>query len=357
MLAPKRMGVTIARSAAVLILLTLASCAGGVTPNATPAREMLEAFAPPPSPWSQPADVDAMREEVFAFTRPAEATAEYRIGPGDTVRVHVAGHEDLSTTFEVGPDGQIGFPLVGSVALRGSTRDEAAKSIAEGIAPYLSTGPVVAVDVLEYANNKVYVLGRIEQPGEVELTGRGTLLQALAAAGGLPVREFRAFLSKAAIIRGSDQILWIDLIDLLQRGNAKLNVPLQNGDVVFIPDAEDATVFVMGSVASPGAVPIKARIKLTQALSRAGGPTEDADLEAIYVLRPSTDGTPIRPARVDLENILKTGDFTENLELRTGDIVYVARSGMGDINYVLRKLAPGAGLAIAGSVIGTAAVE
>lgn len=345
------------RSCALALLLGLVwltGCTSTVRPDAAPAREVLDDFRAPPSPWSQNADVEAMQRLARAKTRPAEATAVYRIGPGDELRVHVAGHPDLSQVFQVGPDGRIGFPLIGSVDVRGVTRDEAAASLAEGLEPFLTTGPVVAVDVTEYANNKVYVLGRIEQPGEIQLTGQGTLLQALAAAGGLPVREFRAFLSRAAIIRGSQEILWIDLVDLLQRGNAKLNVPLQNGDVVFIPDAEDATVFVMGSVASPGAVPIKARIRVTQALARAGGPTEDADLEEVYVLRPSPDGAPIRPARVDLARLLETGDFTENLELRTGDIVYVARSGMGDIGYVLRKLAPGAAIAIAGTVVGTA---
>ena len=329
----------------------LVSCGTGVRPDSVPAREMLDTFRPPPSPWSQTADVDEMNAAAALVTRPAASTGVYRIGPGDLIRVHVAGHEDLSTDYEVGPDGRIGFPLVGTVELGGDTRDEAAARLVTGLEPFLSTRPVVAVDVTQYENNKVYVLGRVEQPGEVVLTGRGTLLQALASVGGLPVREFRAFLSRAAIIRGNDEILWIDLIDLLQRGNASLNVPLVNGDVVFIPDAEDATVFVMGSVGTPGAVPIKARIRLTQALAIAGGTTEDADLKRIYVLRPSQDGSPIRPAHVDLARLIETGDFTENLELRTGDVVYVARSGMGDVGYTLRKLAPGAPLAIAGAVL------
>lgn len=340
-----------------LLALTLAACAGVARPDAEPARDMLEAFRPPPSPWDTPVGPEPFETAAQLATRPAEATAAYRIGPGDGLRVHVAGHTDLSGAFEVGPDGGVGFPLIGTLTLQGQTRDEAASAIAEGIRPFLSTAPVVAVDVTEYANNKVYVLGRIEQPGEIQLTGRGTLLQALAAAGGLPVREFRAFLSRAAIIRGNDQILWIDLIDLLQGGNAALNVPLQNGDVVFIPDAEDATVFVMGSVATPGAVPIKARIRLTQALANAGGPTADADLRNIFVLRPAKGGDPIPPARVDLRRLLETGDFTENLELRTGDIVYVARSGMGDLGYVLDRLSPGASIAIAGAVVGATGTQ
>ncbi|MEO0649676.1 MAG: polysaccharide biosynthesis/export family protein [Planctomycetota bacterium] len=335
--------------APLLAALTCA-CAGTPDPDAVPARDALEQFQPPPTPRASitaPAtdDLDAWRQSA-----PATATNDYRIGPGDGVDVFVGGDASLGGRFRVGPDGQIGLPLAGTVRLHGLTRDEAASRITERIAPLLATPPRVSVDITDYANNRVFVLGRVEMPGEVELRGSGTLLQAIAAAGGMPVREFRAFLSRAAIVRGSEEILWIDLIDLLQNGNVRLNVPLRNGDVVFIPDSEDATVFVMGAVETPGAVPIKVRIDLASALSRAGGPLETADLERIYVLRPNPGGDPIQPVVVDFERLLETGDFSENLELRSGDIVYVARSGLGDVNYVLRQLLPGAAVVATGAL-------
>lgn len=331
------------------LLVLLAACAGTVSPRAERARDLIARLEPVSSvpEWADPSRFETARESA-----PAPATSEYRLGPGDELQVHVVGHPDLTGRFTVGPDGRIGFPLLGSVDARGRTRDELAGHLGEGIAPFLATAAVVTVDVTHYENNKVYVLGRVEQPGQVELNGSGCLLQALAEAGGLPVREFRAFLSRAAIVRGSEEILWIDLIDLLQNGNVALNVPLRNGDVVFVPDSEDATVFVMGAVTTPGAVPIKARIRLTQALAQAGGPTEDADLEQVYVLRPQGAGEPVPPLRVDLAYLLESGDFTENLELRTGDVVYVGRSGMGDVNYVLRKLVPGAAVLAVGAAAG-----
>lgn len=334
------------------LALALTACAGRVRPEGIPIRDAvseLPCVAPsaPVPMTSNDVDVDLMR-----LSRPAPITREYRIGPGDELSAFVAGHEDLSGRFVVGPDGQIGFPLLGSVALAGITRDEAAMQLAEGLAPFLASPPSVAIDVTRYVNNKVYVLGRVEQPGVVELTGSGTLLQAIAAAGGLPVREFRALLSKAAVVRGRDEILWIDLIDLLQNGNVGLNVPLRNGDVVYIPDSEDASVFVMGEVAVPGAVQIKARLRLTQALARAGGPTADADLSRLYLLRPNPDGEAIEPLHMDLSNLLKTGDFTEDIELLRGDILYVTRSGMGDVGYTLSKLSLGFPLLLAGSAIG-----
>lgn len=332
-------------------LFLVASCTGTPQPDAISVRDALAHFEPPPTARHSieapgPAELDEWRTSA-----PSPATSAYRLGPGDRIRVEVGSEPRLGGEFTIGPDGCIGVPLVGSRSLHGLTRDEAAAEVAVALRPLLTAAPQVSVDVLDYANNCVYVLGRVEVPGQVELRGSGTLLQAISAAGGLPVREFRAFLSRAAIVRGSDQILWIDLIDLLQNGNVALNVPLRNGDVVFIPDAEDATVFVMGEVQSPGAVPIKVRIDLAAALSRAGGPTENAALEAIYILRPNPGGEPIAPVRVDFKQLLETGDFSENLELRSGDIVYVARSGLGDINYVLRQLVPGVPLAATGAIL------
>lgn len=258
----------------------------------------------------------------------------------------------MSGRFTLGPDGCLGYPLIGSTSLAALTRNDAAARIADGLAPFLATPPSVAIDVTNYVNNKVYVLGRVERPGVIELTGSGTLLQAIAAAGGLPVREFRALLSRAAIVRGRSDILWIDLQDLLQNGNVALNVPLRNGDVVYIPDSEDSSVFVMGEVATPGAVQIKARLRVTQALARAGGPTDDADLGRIYLLRPNPGGEAIRPLVMDLAALLETGDFTEDVELLRGDILYVARSGMGDVGYVLSRLSPGFPLAFTAATMG-----
>jgi polysaccharide export outer membrane protein len=337
-----------------VLLVSSVACAGTASPVGVPLRNAnveLPRVAPKSPQLAEAARIDI---ETLRSATPAPVISEYLLGPGDELAVFVVGHETLSGRFVLGPDGRMGFPLLGSVSLAGETRDDAARRLAEGLQPFLATPPSVTVDVTRYVNNKVYVLGRVEQPGIVELTGSGTLLQAIATAGGLPVREFRALLSRAAIVRGRDEILWIDLIDLLQNGNVNLNVPLRNGDVVFIPDSEDATVFVMGEVETPGAVQIKARLRLTQALARAGGPTRDADLERIYLLRPNLGGEPIEPLVMDLAALLETGDFGEDIELLRGDILYVARSGMGDVGYVLSRLSPGVPLVFAGAALGGA---
>ena len=329
----------LARTKRGLALLLLGLCACSLGPDFQTSDELLPRVAFPDR-RTTPEELATLDLELLReASTPAPATPDYRMGPGDKLRVVVMGEEQLSAEYTIGPDGSIAVPLAGTLHLQGLTRSEAAVLMEEGLSPFFASRPTVGVSVIHYENNKVYVLGRVEMPGVVELTGSGTLLQAISEAGGLPVREYRSYLSRCAVIRGQDQIFWVDLLDLLQNGNIALNIPLHNGDVVYLPDAEDATVFVLGEVNAPGAVPIKVRLSLTSALAQAGGPTRDADLSALYLIRDPEDGGGT-PRRIDLEYLLESGDFTQNYELESGDVLYVARNGWGDVSYVLNTLNP-----------------
>jgi polysaccharide export outer membrane protein len=329
----------------LLTALVLTGCVRKPRPSLIRAVSQTESVAIP-----QPAERNRL-PELPPTSAPAPATEEYLVGPGDAIHLAVVGHNELSGPRRVGPDGRITVPLAGTLDLRGLTRAECEGLVRERLAPYFTRQPSVSLDITEYVNNKAYVLGRVEHPGVVDLTGSGTLLQALSQAGGLPVSEFRSFLSKCAILRGRDQILWVDLKELLQGGNVGLNIPLQNGDIVFIPDAEDAIVFVMGEVHTPGAVPIRTRMDVVQALAQTGGPTEYADLRKIFLVRPEENGGYGAPLQIDLENLIETSDFAENLELQSGDILYVARSGMGDVEFVLRSIQPALNILILGAAL------
>ncbi len=331
---------TSSRLFALTFLFLATGCNSLPEPDAVPAEDVVAEYNQERLVKTRQAARTDVEEERTP-SRPARSTSDYRLGPGDVLSITVVGQSSLNGTYTVGPDGIFSFPLLGPVEAATHTRRETAASLEVGLDEFFKNRLSVNIAVTHYENNKVFVLGRVEQPGFVKLTGEGTLLQVLAEAGGLPVREFRSFLARCAIIRGRDEIIWIDLIDLLQHGNIALNAPLQNGDVVFIPDSEDTTVFVMGEVESPGAVPIKVRLLLSQALAQAGGPTEDADLRKVYLVRAADEGEVKRPILINFAHIIETGDFSTNFALEGGDILFVARSGIGDIDYHLRKLVPG----------------
>lgn len=261
---------------------------------------------------------------------------EYLLGPGDKLRLNVWNRPEISTpTVTVGPDGIITVNRIGFVNVDSRTRAQVADEIQKRLAK-LYEKPEVSLEVVEYTNNKAFVLGRVANPGVVSFSGKGTLLEALSMAGGLSAFEEQA--SKCAIIRGKDKIIWIDLNELLNNGNMALNARIINNDVIFIPESEDEMIYVMGEVARPGAFRLKGSLTFMDALMMAGGPTKNANLEKNYVIR-SFDGKGVA-VNIDMKKMLTSGDFSKNFLLKDNDIIFIAETGLSKFNYTLDQILP-----------------
>jgi polysaccharide biosynthesis/export protein len=117
----------------------------------------------------------------------AWANEEYRLGPGDKLRVEVYKDAQLSQSLQVRPDGKITLPLVGDLAAAGKTPMELRDALTTSLKEYV-TNPVVTVIVVEATAAQVYVIGEVASPGTLVMQGPMTVLQALAQVGGL--REF-----------------------------------------------------------------------------------------------------------------------------------------------------------------------
>lgn len=267
-----------------------------------------------------------------------ESNRQYKLGPGDIMDVTVWRRPELSrTNIVVAPDGLISLPKVGVININGL----AIADITEKVQIILSKSyenPQVTIIVRQFHNNKAFVLGRVSEPGVVNFPGNGTLLEALALAGGLPHIGKDTFLTKCAIIRGNETVIWIDLRDLLDNGNMSLNARIVNNDVIFIPEAEDEMVMVLGEVAKAGPVMLKRGLNLMDAVMRAGGYTAEADLENVFILR--QDQGEGRVSRVNIKSMLETGDFSKNFSLQRDDIVYLSQTGISKFNYAMKQLLP-----------------
>ena len=274
---------------------------------------------------------------------------EYLIGPGDVLKIGVWKRPDLAGEHVVGPHGLITLPMVGVYKIGGLSRDEAAKAIKKLYLKYYED-PLVTVGIEEYKNNKVFVLGRVDNPGIIHFDGTVTLLEALSMAGGLPTQDKSVFLSKCYIVRGRDQIIWVDLLQLLQKANMGLNVRLANNDMVYIPDSMDAAVFVMGEIERPGSVAIQTtELTVLDAINLAGGPTENASIEEIRLIRKVQDQEGVKT--VNLDTILAKGDFSQNYVLKDNDIIYLPRKGIASFNYYLRQIDPLLRTFISGAIV------
>jgi len=113
----------------------------------------------------------------------AAGDGAYHVGPGDTLMIKVYGQETLTGQFRVGPDGSIGYPLLGDVDVGGQTTGEIAKRIGAELEEHVPSGNAVSVSIQEYA--PVFVLGEVEKPGPYPYRPGMIALELLAVGGGL----------------------------------------------------------------------------------------------------------------------------------------------------------------------------
>ena len=158
---------------------------------------------------------------------------EYRLGPGDKLRVEVYKDAQLSQSLQVRPDGKITLPLVGDMAAAGKTSIELRDALTTSLKEYV-TNPVVTVIVVEATAAQVYVIGEVANPGTLVMQGPMTVLQALAQVGGL--REF-ADRDDIRILRrnGTAAMRTIDFDYKRELKGETEPMYLQPGDTIVVP--------------------------------------------------------------------------------------------------------------------------
>jgi polysaccharide export outer membrane protein len=158
---------------------------------------------------------------------------EYRISPGDKLRIEVYKDAQLSQSVQVRPDGKVTLPLIGDIAAIGRTPIELRNAIGVAFKEYI-TNPTVTVIVVEATAATAYVMGEVNHPGAVTLLSPLTVLQALALAGGL--KDF-ADTKNIRILRKSPagvQMITFNYKDALKSATAPIY--LRSGDTVVVPD-------------------------------------------------------------------------------------------------------------------------
>jgi len=158
----------------------------------------------------------------------------YRIQPGDVLEVSVWKEESLLRQVLVRPDGGLSFPLVGDVQAAGKSVSELQALISERLTKYIPE-PVVTVSVQQLNGNKVYVIGKVNRPGEFVANRYMDIVQALSVAGGMTPY---ASANKIKVLRrNSGKLTSIPFRygDIEKGEDLEQNIILQSGDVVLVP--------------------------------------------------------------------------------------------------------------------------
>jgi len=160
---------------------------------------------------------------------------DYRLKPGDIVDISVWKEKDLQTEALVGPDGGLSFPLVGDIEAAGHTLQQVHDLLAQRLKPYIPD-PVVTVAIKEIGGDHVYVLGRVNRPGEYPFSQPIDVMQALSLAGG--TTPFAALNHIVILHRdgsGKQHAMRFRYAQVADGRDLSQNVLLQSGDTVVVP--------------------------------------------------------------------------------------------------------------------------
>ena len=293
---------------------------------------------------------------IANFTSPARGHApsslpvgrdwSYLVGPGDILSVIVFNHPDLTlpagpqrsaaeSGFQVGSDGTINYPYIGTIQAAGRRTDQIRGDISQQLATFIPD-PQVEVRIAAYNAQAVVVSGEVNTPNRQPLTAVPlSLIEAINAAGGFTDDAEPRNVS----IQRAGRIYQVDVQGFLSGGLRQNNPVLRNGDVVSIPRRRAEEAYLLGEVSRPDVVDLsREQITLTQAITRRGGLQQTrADARGVLVFR--ADGARTLVFQLDTSNpsgLLLGTRFV----LEPGDVVYVMRSPIQRWNDTISRLLP-----------------
>lgn len=304
----------------------------------------------------------------------------YALDAGDQIAIEVFGYEDFTGSWVVLPDGTILLPLVGTVSVAGQTPETLEILLTQALNNFL-VDPVVSVRPTTLRPVIVTVAGEVLRPGPVQLRSLSevntnrlnnlgnrnaivsqaedtldavpTVSSALIEAGGVTrnadIRQI--VLTRSQPGRESVSVT-LNLWDSLLSDTPPNDLVLQDGDAIFVPllSAEDTldrrllarsslspttiTVRVAGQVEQPGEIAIAPDSSLSGAIAAAGGPTTDARLQQVQLIRFDREGQ-VEQQTIDLRNL------TDENQVQAGDVIFVPeRRSSQFLNTAERILSP-----------------
>jgi polysaccharide export outer membrane protein len=257
----------------------------------------------------------------FLFSQ-ERVTTDYRIGPRDLLEISVFGLDELNRRVRVSEDGKISLPLLGEVEVEELTKAELERKLSELLKKKYLQNPQVTVFILEHQSKIVSILGAVGNPGPYELIGRQTLLQIISQAGGFTSEAGNEIIIMRQLDNGENISLKISLDDLILKGDAKLNIPLQPDDIINVPIDRIVSIYVFGRVNSPGAFEVRRSNipTLLQAIAPAGGFSERASKRKVLIIRKDDKGKEIK-IKVNVKSIITRKK--KDIQLKENDVVYV----------------------------------
>ena len=283
------------------------------------------------------------------------------LGPDDQIVVRVSNAEDFPDQSQrISPTGFISLPLIGQVHSAGLTVEQLESEITQRLKKYFNA-PEVSVTRLEIRSQPVSVIGAVISPGTRQLEGRKTLIDVLSMAGGArddagPAVRITRRLKWGRIPlpgaaddpTGQFNVADVPLKDLIQTANPADNILIMPEDVITVPKADTAMVYVIGQVTKSGGIVVGGHEQVTvlQAVSMAGGLSKTANAKESRILRPTPGSVKRDEIPIDLQGLL--AGRVADIGMQPNDILVVPDKRGSVMNSVETALRMAASVAILG---------
>jgi protein involved in polysaccharide export with SLBB domain len=224
----------------------------------------------------------------FQATQSGPVDANYRLGSGDLLVLILTGDVEQAYSLDVNREGFIVIPQVGQVHVANLTLKQLEdvlyarlRRVYSGVRREPGARTRFQISVGRLRNIQVFVVGDVVRPGAFQMSGAGTVLTALYAAGGPSSNgSFRM----VEVRRGDKLVDSLDLYDYLLHGINRSDLRLENGDVVFVP-VHGGFAKLAGEVTRPAVYELRPGETLRDLIEFAGGFSPTANQARVRIHR------------------------------------------------------------------------
>ncbi|HCH1679923.1 TPA: SLBB domain-containing protein [Vibrio parahaemolyticus] len=268
-------------------------------------------------------DLFAGSPTTFAPISDVPVPADYTVGAGDEIVIQLFGKENTTHRLRVNRAGIINFPSLGPVQVAGMAFSDVRDSLNQRVKEQM-IGVRSDISLGEMRTMQVFVMGDAYKPGAYTVSALTTISQAIYYSGGF---SESGALRNVQLKRNGQVIRKLDMYDLLLKGDARNDIRLLPGDVVFI-GALGNTISIDGEVNRPAIYEIKPGETYKQAIQMAGGFTANAYSDQIEVKRYAAKG-----AR-DALTLNFSQSHDQQTKVKDGDAVNVLKKNEELTRYV-----------------------
>lgn len=253
-------------------------------------------------------DLFANAPSTYAPSESVPVSANYLLGPGDTLEMLFFGKTKKALSLEINREGFVDIPDIGPIGLAGLSYGEAKEMLEARIAAQI-IGTQVSISMGSLRSIQIFILGEAFKPGSYTISSLSTITNALISSGGI---SDIGSLREIQLKRKGEVISVLDLYDLLLLGDTSQDLRVQASDVIFIPTVKNQ-VSVGGEVLRPAIYELKGGEVLRDLITLAGGYNAKAFPRSARLERINSEGFVTvmdldLTSKIDNETLLQNGD-------------------------------------------------